>query len=140
MARNRTAIEVVTRRFMGGSSLPHRLSCCPRPGPEIETMLRPTSLSRSLLVALLALPTCTPSPGQAPTVSVPAAPPASSAAAPAAAPAPSPPSAGGLRTDPFGGERWGFVEASSANGRLVVLRRFAGDAKPSFGQHGASSS
>lgn len=42
----------------------------------------------------------------------------------------------GLRTDAFGGERWGFVEISSANGRLVVLRRFRGPDKPSFGQHG----
>ena len=43
-----------------------------------------------------------------------------------------------LRTEPFGGTRWGFVEASSANGRLVVLRRFDGDVRPSFGHHGES--
>jgi len=46
---------------------------------------------------------------------------------------------GPLRTDAFGGNRWGFVEASSANGRMVVLRRFHGDARPSFGHHGESA-
>ena len=39
----------------------------------------------------------------------------------------------------FGGERWGFVEASSSNGRLVVLRRFQGSEAPTFEQHGESS-
>jgi hypothetical protein len=39
----------------------------------------------------------------------------------------------------FGGERWGFVEASSVNGRLVVLRRFQGSVAPTFHQHGESS-
>jgi hypothetical protein len=39
----------------------------------------------------------------------------------------------------FGGGRWGFVEASSINGRLVVLRRFEGSAVPTFGHHGESS-
>lgn len=51
---------------------------------------------------------------------------------------PAPASAGALRAEPFGGERWGFVEASSASGRLVVLRRFSGDEPPSFGHHGES--
>jgi hypothetical protein len=37
---------------------------------------------------------------------------------------------------PFGGERFGFVEASSANGRYVALRRFAGSGEPQFGHHG----
>lgn len=46
---------------------------------------------------------------------------------------------GPLRTEPFGGERWGFVEASSANGRMVVLRRFHGEARPTFGHHGESA-
>ena len=36
----------------------------------------------------------------------------------------------------FGGERWGFVEASSRDGRLVVLRRFTGAERPTFGHHG----
>lgn len=44
-----------------------------------------------------------------------------------------------LRTEPFGGTRWGFVEASSANGRFVVLRRFHGGARPSFGHHGETA-
>jgi hypothetical protein len=39
----------------------------------------------------------------------------------------------------FGGERWGFIEASSVNGRLVVLRRFQGNVAPTFHQHGESS-
>jgi len=39
----------------------------------------------------------------------------------------------------FGGERWGFVEASTHTGRLVALRRFAGSERPSFGHHGESS-
>ncbi len=46
------------------------------------------------------------------------------------------PTAGALLTDHFGNSRWGFVEISSANGRLVVLRRFHGPDKPRFGQHG----
>lgn len=41
-------------------------------------------------------------------------------------------------TTEFGGARWGFVEASSANGRLVLLRRFIGAEQPSFGIHGDS--
>jgi hypothetical protein len=79
--------------------------------------------------------------------------PAAAPAAPAAQPAPTPaqpapqqaqaqqqaPAAAPLRTEPFGGTRWGFVEASSANGRFVVLRRFHGDARPSFGHHGETS-
>jgi hypothetical protein len=39
----------------------------------------------------------------------------------------------------FGGERFGFVEASSTNGRLVVLRRFEGSVAPTFHHHGESS-
>ncbi len=49
------------------------------------------------------------------------------------------PTAGALLTDHFGNSRWGFVEISSANGRLVVLRRFHGPDKPVFGQHGEVS-
>ena len=49
------------------------------------------------------------------------------------------PTADALLTDHFGNSRWGFVEISSANGRLVVLRRFHGPDKPVFGQHGESS-
>jgi hypothetical protein len=49
------------------------------------------------------------------------------------------PAAGPLRTEPFGGTRWGFVEVSSANGRFVVLRRFHGDERPSFGHHGETA-
>lgn len=41
-----------------------------------------------------------------------------------------------LATQPFGGERYGFVEATSANGRYVALRRFAGTDEPQFGHHG----
>lgn len=39
----------------------------------------------------------------------------------------------------FGGERYGFVEAWSANGRFVALRRFAGDEPPRFSHHGSAS-
>lgn len=42
---------------------------------------------------------------------------------------------GDLRA-PFGGSNFGFVEASSANGRFVFLRRFAGQGMPAFGHHG----
>jgi hypothetical protein len=100
---------------------------------------RPPTLSLLLLFsASCAGPD--PGPAQAPVVNVPAeaAPPGSAApAAPPAAPAPA--GSGKLRTDSFGGDRWGFAEASSADGRLVVLRRFEGDEKPSFGHHGESS-
>lgn len=55
---------------------------------------------------------------------------------------PTPPAAtrapGTLSTDPFGGERFGFAEASSHNGRTVFLRRFSGAERPTFGQHGES--
>ena len=44
----------------------------------------------------------------------------------------------GLRADAFGGEHWGFVEASSKSGRLVFLRQFPGKQKPTFGHHGES--
>ena len=44
-----------------------------------------------------------------------------------------------LRKDAFGGTRWGFTEASTANGRLVVLRRFHDNERPSFGRHGETS-
>ena len=46
------------------------------------------------------------------------------------------PAAGVLLTGQFGNSRWGFVEISSANGRLAVLRRFHGTEEPGFGQHG----
>lgn len=39
----------------------------------------------------------------------------------------------------FGGERLGFAEASSLNGRFVVLRLFEGNQPPMFGQHGEAS-
>src|SRR5690606_38151546 len=39
-------------------------------------------------------------------------------------------------TQPFGGDRHGFVEATSGNGRYVALRRFAGSDEPEFGHHG----
>jgi hypothetical protein len=41
--------------------------------------------------------------------------------------------------EPFGGKRWGFVVAASKNGRIVVLRRFHGSERPTFGHHGSSS-
>lgn len=46
------------------------------------------------------------------------------------------PTADTLLTSHFGDSRWGFAEISSANGRLVVLRRFHGPDKPVFGLHG----
>ena len=39
----------------------------------------------------------------------------------------------------MGGEGLGFVHASSANGRLVVMRRWAPGVTPSFGHHGEAS-
>lgn len=41
-----------------------------------------------------------------------------------------------LSAQPFGGERYGFVEATSGNGRYVALRRFEGTEEPQFGHHG----
>src|SRR5690606_1661218 len=61
---------------------------------------------------------------------------------PAASPAPPAGGATGpaaLLTDSFGGERWGFAEASSASGRHVVLRRFTGEDPPRFGHHGETA-
>jgi hypothetical protein len=46
---------------------------------------------------------------------------------------------GPFKADTFGGKRFGFAEGSSKNGRLVFLRRFQGSARPTFGQHGESS-
>ncbi|RLB57175.1 MAG: hypothetical protein DRJ42_01260 [Deltaproteobacteria bacterium] len=40
---------------------------------------------------------------------------------------------------PFGGSVYGFVEYSSDNGRIVLVRRFPGDERPQFGHHGSSS-
>lgn len=53
-------------------------------------------------------------------------------------PAPAAPPAD-LLTEPFGGRRFGFVLASTHNGRFVVLRRFDGEERPSFGHHGEAS-
>ena len=44
--------------------------------------------------------------------------------------------ASGLSPAPFGDARYGFVEATSANGRFVVLRRFLGTGPPQFEHHG----
>ncbi|MCA9575999.1 MAG: hypothetical protein R3B40_13280 [Polyangiales bacterium] len=41
-----------------------------------------------------------------------------------------------LSPEPFGEDRYGFVEASSANGRYVALRRFVERDEPQFGHHG----
>lgn len=41
-----------------------------------------------------------------------------------------------LSDQPFGGARYGFVEATSGNGRYVALRRFEGSEEPQFGHHG----
>ena len=49
---------------------------------------------------------------------------------------PSSPAAPSRTTASFGGERYGFVEATSSNGRFVALRRFEGNAPPQFGHHG----
>lgn len=65
---------------------------------------------------------------------------ATAAQAPAqAAPAKTPAKPGQLLTESFGGDRWGFAEASSDNGRFVVLRRFQGTDPPSFGHHGETA-
>ncbi len=40
----------------------------------------------------------------------------------------------------FGGDAWGFVQASTINGRFILLRRFSGADPPRFGQHGEASS
>jgi len=106
-------------------------------------MLIPTRLAALLgMVCLLCLPGCGSQPAGG-TVIAPAAttPPLRAAAGTTASASPPGPiiASGPLRTDPFGGARWGFVEATSASGRFVVLRRFAGDARPSFGQHGESA-
>ncbi|MFO0762108.1 MAG: hypothetical protein U0359_37060 [Byssovorax sp.] len=101
---------------------------------------RPARLAwTSLALALTACSSRPPTPPPPAIVQVP--PPAAPAtesppsAPPVAQPASVPAVAGS-----FGGERWGFVEASSADGRLVVLRRFEGAARPQFGHHGESSS
>ncbi|HMR11669.1 MAG TPA: hypothetical protein PKA88_38070, partial [Polyangiaceae bacterium] len=54
----------------------------------------------------------------------------------AAAPSPEAPV---KSTETFGGDRWGFVVAASANQRLAVLRRFVGSSKPQFAHHGETS-
>jgi hypothetical protein len=111
-------------------------------------MPRTTSLIVFLVPAILSPACASPPPAEAPVVAVPSAAPTTAPTPPTSAstePSPSPPPAGafkppkGLQGGPFGGERWGFVQASSADGRLVVLRRFVGEARPSFGQHGESS-
>lgn len=74
------------------------------------------------------------------TVALPALPAPAPAESVAAPPAPARPAApGDLLTGPFGDRRFGFVLASSHNGRFVVLRRFAGEERPSFGHHGEAS-
>jgi hypothetical protein len=108
------------------------------------------TVTTRLTAFLLVFAACTGSP--APRPQAPAAPAAAPSARPAqpapAASMPAAPAPGAtpaqpqaqastpLRTESFGGTRWGFVEASSANGRFVVLRRFHGAARPSFGHHG----
>ena len=57
-------------------------------------------------------------------------------AAPAGAGTPSADNPLALSAEPFGGERYGFVEATSGNGRYVALRRFVGEGEPQFGHHG----
>jgi hypothetical protein len=37
---------------------------------------------------------------------------------------------------PFGGEVWGYAEASSSNGRIVLIRNFGEHEPRNFGQHG----
>jgi|GEM_PF-2485989 len=39
---------------------------------------------------------------------------------------------------PFGGKVWGFVQASSSNGRIVLIRQFGADEPGQFGHHGPS--
>ena len=97
----------------------------------------------SILVFAIGIAACA-SPGAGTAIMAPAS--TASAASTEAAGPPAPPASAAesvsasllLRTDPFGGARWGFVEATSANGRFVALRRFAGDARPAFGHHGES--
>ena len=50
-----------------------------------------------------------------------------------------PPTKGTAGTPQFGEARWGFVEASSRDGRFALLRRFKGNSPPSFGAHGEAS-
>lgn len=56
-------------------------------------------------------------------------------AGPAPAPAPALELSAALAED-MGGEGLGFIHASSLNGRLVVLRRWAPGVQPRFGHHG----
>ena len=92
--------------------------------------MRLQATANGLVVVMMALAGC--SSNRA------ARPPAGAGAATGAAPVAASPgaAAAALVDEAFGGERWGFVEASSRDGRLVVLRRFAGAERPSFGHHG----
>jgi hypothetical protein len=47
------------------------------------------------------------------------------------------PPSGPISEEPFGGSVWGFVETSTASGRIVVLRWFPSE--PRFGHHGEPS-
>ncbi|HWN66897.1 MAG TPA: hypothetical protein VNM90_04610 [Haliangium sp.] len=112
-------------------------------------MTVPTRLAAFLLVLAACAgppapqPVAPAQPASAPAAQpTPAAQPAPTPAPPAPGPAqaqPQAPAAASPRTESFGDKRWGFVEASSANGRFAVLRRFHGDARPSFGHHGESA-
>ena len=86
----------------------------------------------------LGLAGCTRAPSSAdttrPVAIAPAAEPTDSPTEPDAAPKPKASSGA-----PFGEDRYGFAEASSVNGRIVVLRRFFSPLPPSFGHHGESS-
>ncbi|MBW2462458.1 MAG: hypothetical protein JRH11_12490 [Deltaproteobacteria bacterium] len=87
------------------------------------------SLGLGLLVACGHAATSAPS-----TVSVPTQQSASAADGPSAAS-----SEHATPGEAFGGSVYGFVEYSSDNGRIVLVRRFAGDDRPLFGHHGESS-
>ena len=96
-------------------------------------MMSLAQVCRSLLV--VGLVACAAAPAPSPATRVKTEVPAATAVAkPAPPPVPLAP-----RGAAFGGERWGFAEASSADGRLVVLRTFEGDARPHFGHHGESA-
>lgn len=101
------------------------------------------TVSHRLAAFLFVLCACGASPASGPEApGQPSPEPAGPAAPPEAAAGPAQlaqPAGSKLRTDPFGGARWGFVEASSASGRLVVLRRFHGDTRPTFGHHGETA-
>lgn len=89
-----------------------------------------------ILIALV-LTTCSPGRSSTPRTAEPTV--AVSAASASPVPARAERVRSSRRDQSFGGERWGFVVALSHNGRMVVLRRFTGEARPEFGHHGETA-